>query len=1573
MSVKLETSFLEGGGELGALIRARDWASTPLGPPERWPQSLRSAVSILLPSKAQIVLFWGPDLVTFYNDAYRPVFGMKHPGALGLPAREAWSELWHHGLGALFEGVLRTGEAFGAQNRLFILERHGYPEETYFDVSYDPVRDESGEVGGIFCIVSETTGRVLGERRLHTLRDLGVRTANARSAEEACTQSITSLAGNPYDIPFALLYLLTADETPPFPAGGTVDTHDLKDPALWPWAGVMADGSSHVVDVPAGLSPLPSGAWSRPPVQAAVLPLAGAGEVGTVGFLVVGLNPYRDFDEEYRGFLELVARQITAGIANARAYDEERKRAEALARIDQTKTAFFSNVSHEFRTPLTLMLGPLRDLLARSEDRPAAEREPVELAHRNALRLLKLVNTLLDFSRIEAGRLEATYEPTDLSGFTVELASVFRSTIETAGLRLVVDCPPLDTRVHVDREMWEKIVYNLLSNAFKFTFEGGIVVRIRAQSQSVVLTVSDTGTGIPAAELPHLFERFHRVKGARARTFDGSGIGLALVQELIRLHGGTVRVESTVDRGTTFFVTLPLGTAHLPSDRLSAAPTRTPVAPRSEAWLQEVAGWIPMSESETPPSHRSRPRILLADDNADMREYLRRLLSDHYEVEVVGDGAAALTAARRDPPDLILTDVMMPGMDGLELASRLRTEPQLKTVPVIMLSARAGEEARSEGWQAGADDYLVKPFSAGELLTRVAARLELSRLQQRVRHERAELADVMRQTPVPTAVMRGPDLIFEMANASFRAAVGDRDLIGQPLLAALPELEGQGIDQQLLEVIRSGKPHVKRERLIRLERGGQLENTYWTMAFAPLRDPDGEIQRVIVIGSEFTSEMQAREAIQRSETRYRTIFDVAGVAIWEEDFSEVKRALEALRESGVVDFRRYFAEHPEFVRQAIGMVRILDVNPAAFRMYGARDKQELLRSLHQIFLPETEPVFAEELLAIAEGKSSFGSEATGRNLQGERMDVLFTMAFPPSDPELRSVLVTVMDITERKRAERALREEAHTLETLYRLGQTLAAEPRVQCTVQSITDAATELSGARYGAFFYNGSSEAGEADMLYTSSGAPREVFDDVGLRYKTGLFASTFTGQAPVRLHDVTRDPRYSRKAPQRGPPEGPLPVRSYLAVPVVSRFGEVIGGLFLGHPEVGVFTERTERVVSGIAAQAAVAIDNARLHDQRLQLIDQLREADRRKDEFLATLSHELRNPLAPLRNSLHLLQLAGSGGPAAPIREMMERQVNHLVRLVDDLLEMSRISRGTFELRKERVALGSIIQNAIETSDPLIQNAGHRLTVVLPEENLWVDGDPVRLAQILANLLNNAAKYTEAGGEIRIVTRREGSGAIISVRDNGAGISPDALPRLFEMFSRGDRGTGRDQGGLGIGLALARRLVEMHGGSISATSDGIGRGSEFIVRLPLAANQSGEDDLSIAGAPAIPRKRILVVDDNRDSAESLGMLLEFLGADVKVALDGPGALEAYERYDPAVVLLDIGMPGMDGYEVARRIRTDFPNRDTAIVALTGWGQEEDRRRARAAGFDHHLIKPADVGALQALLGSLGGVPN
>jgi PAS domain S-box-containing protein len=454
-------------------------------------------------------------------------------------------------------------------------------------------------------------------------------------------------------------------------------------------------------------------------------------------------------------FITAEGRDITEKKAHEREIARQR---EELAELDELKTQFFANISHEFRTPLTLMMGPLEDAMASSEKLSASNRERMELAHRNSLRLLKLVNTLLDFSRIEAGRVHASYEPTDLATFTAGLASVFRSAIERAGLRLLINCPQMVEPVYLDREMWEKIVFNLLSNAFKFTLEGEIEVSVRSANGLVELAVRDTGTGIPPQELPHLFQRFYRVKGAQGRTFEGSGIGLALVQELAQLHGGTVRVESELEHGSTFIVTVPIGKDHLPADRIGAQRTLTSTGLRGEAYVQEALRWLPESQSlsqdlqvATLPSSpgplqtsigegERRSCILLADDNADMREYLERLLSEQYEVVAVADGESALSSARERRPDLILSDIMMPRLNGIEVLRSVRAEESLKNIPVILLTARAGEESRIEGLASGADDYLVKPFSARELLARISSNLAIAR----IRGEAAELERKLR-------------------------------------------------------------------------------------------------------------------------------------------------------------------------------------------------------------------------------------------------------------------------------------------------------------------------------------------------------------------------------------------------------------------------------------------------------------------------------------------------------------------------------------------------------------------------------------------------------------------------------------------------------------------------------------------------------------------------------------------------------------------------------------------------------------------------------------------------------------
>ena len=751
----VDLSFLKGGGEMGERMRVFDWSSSPVGPATEWPASLKTAVSICIGSRYPIVLWWGqPAYTMFYNDGYVPILGVtKHPGWLGRSGQECWKEIWST-VGPMLDSVFATGVATWSEDLLLVMDRNLPREETYFTFSYSPIHGDADKVDGIFCACYETTGRVVGERRLQTLRDLGRTVIEVKSADEACDVAVKTLAANPYDIPFALVYLLDDDAkqarlvcSSGLEAGeaGAPELIALTDSDGWPVGRVFETGAVEAVsDLASRFGSITGGPWPEPCEKAVVLPIAASGYGKPIGFLVTGLSPRRIVDGEYQSFLDLIAGHISTAVANARAYEEERKRAEALAEIDRAKTAFFSNVSHEFRTPLTLMLGPLEDILANKWLTPQMT-ERLQVAYRNSIRLLKLVNTLLDFSRIEAGRVDAVFEAVDLEPFTTELASMFRSATEKAALNLLVNCSPIERDTYVDREMWEKIVFNLLSNAFKFTFEGEIVVTLRDLGESVELEVSDTGTGIPEDELAHLFERFHRVKDARGRSYEGSGIGLALVQELVKLHGGSVRVESELDRGSTFTVSIPTGSAHLPAERLGGKRKLEATSLRSEVWVDEVLKWLPDTHEgvnglhgldsvpaavSTTVTDQPRARILLADDNADMREYLRRLLAPKYDVVAVPDGETALGFARYEDFDLVLSDVMMPKLDGFGLLKALRADERTLTIPFILLSARAGEEAHVEGLGAGADDYLVKPFSARELLVRVEAHLNLQRIRR---------------------------------------------------------------------------------------------------------------------------------------------------------------------------------------------------------------------------------------------------------------------------------------------------------------------------------------------------------------------------------------------------------------------------------------------------------------------------------------------------------------------------------------------------------------------------------------------------------------------------------------------------------------------------------------------------------------------------------------------------------------------------------------------------------------------------------------------------------------------------
>ncbi|MGH7105989.1 MAG: ATP-binding protein, partial [Acetobacteraceae bacterium] len=1141
-----------------------------------------------------MAIYWGTALALLYNDEWRPIPGEKHPAALGRPGREVWPEIWTT-IGPLFEHVQLTGEGIRQRDQLLPMHRHGYTEECYFDFTFSPIRGEDGSVVGIFNAVVETTFRVIEERRARQLQELAARLRGKRSIETTCQSAAAALEDAAADVPFVLFYLLdrgrarlAARAGASLPCTLCPDVFELNDTgAVW---ARRSQGDRDDLQLVGSLRAragcdVQGTAWPEPIDQAVLVPLRSP-QSPPVGLLIAGLSPRHALDPGYRSYLTRIAGQLSTAIQDAEAYETERRRAEALAEIDRAKTAFFSNVSHEFRTPLTLIMGPLEEAVA-SPETPPPLRDQLELAHRNSLRLQKLVNGLLDFSQIEAGRMQASYEPTDLAALTADLASTFRSAMERAGLQFEVDCPPLGEPVHVDQEMWEKIVLNLLSNTLKFTFHGTITVRLRRERDCAVLEVSDTGVGVPESELPRLFERFHRVEGTAARTQEGSGIGLALVQELVKLHGGGVEAASKIGSGTTFSIRIPLGIAHLPADRIKAPRSLTSTAVGAQPFVQEALRWIPSSSGEvTSPmpalftgqaftardqrfANTAGARIVFSDDNADMRAYIRDLLSPMYAVESVVDGQEALEAARRERPDLIISDVMMPRLDGLSLLKALRADESLRDVPVILLSARAGEEARVEGLDAGADDYLVKPFFARELLARVGALLELTRMRRENEERFREREEQLR-----------------LATEAAEVGLWDVDTVTDTLF---------------------WPPRVK-------EMFGILPDVPVTMAdfYAGLHPDDRER----------TIEAFAAAA----DPERRALYDIEYRTIGKED----------------------------------GRIRWV----------------------------------------AAKGRGIF--DYSGRCIR---------------------VIGTAIDISARKRM------EAHLASLAREREQLLEAERAARAEAES------------------------------------------------------------------------------------------------------------------------------------------------------------ANHLKDEFLATVSHELRTPLSAVVSWSRVLQKKFEGGDAQLHRglSIIVDNARLQAQIISDLLDMSRIVSGKVQLELVPADLEQLIENAVEGQRPSADAKRISLSIDSNGEPVIAEVDATRLQQVLWNLLSNAIKFTPEDGRVCIQMRRRTDWVDLIVRDTGIGIPADFLLHVFDRFRQAEGGKGRHFGGLGLGLAIVKQLVELHGGTVYASSDGEGRGSTFTVRLPTIEKHFEEhaaphDDAEPVGIEALSGMRILAVEDDAAMLEVLARVLTEYGANV-----------------------------------------------------------------------------------------------
>jgi len=1267
-----DLSWLSGGGEMGELIRSMDWSATPLGPVQHWPQSLRTSVSLCLSSTFPILVAWGPDDIQIYNDAYRPICGAKHPESMGAPFKVCW-ETALPVVGGAFDRA-HGGEGVYIRDQRMFLDRYGYLEEAFMTFSFSPIRVESGEVGGIFHPITESTAQVLNARRTQSLRDLTAGIGEARTVAELGLETASQHARHAplaLDLPFLMLYQFDADSGALrlCAASGLDDAAALAPPHAqigeaggWPFAQALQTMAAQRCTVPAAFGAYACEPYPQAPSDALVLPVTVAGQAQPFGFVVAGVSACRALDADYLHFYDMLAAAFSTAIGNVLAYEQEQRRAAALAEIDRAKTAFFSNVSHEFRTPLTLILGPLDDALADTEEPLGPrQRNRIDVTNRNALRLLKLVNSLLDFSRIEAGRVQASYTPVDLALLTADLASVFTSAMEKGGLTYTVQMEPLGDAVYVDHDMWEKIVFNLLSNAFKFTLHGSVAVDLRRCGERARLTVRDTGTGVAADELPRLFERFHRIEGTQGRTYEGTGIGLALIQELIKLHGGTIAVVSEPGVGTEFTVELPFGSSHLPPERIAAQAPQPAYGRMGAAFVEEALHWLPdEAPADVPengdagdagavddnaagaPRIARKPVIVVADDNSDMRAYIKSLLERDAIVETCADGEAAYAAILRRMPDLLVSDVMMPHLDGFGLIAKIRANADVKDLPIMLLSARAGEEAKVEGLQAGADDYIVKPFAANELLARVQAQLELLRRRR-----------------------------------------------------------------------------------------------------------------------------DANDALREREAYFRDLVDTSPAILWITD-----------------------ADHQcTYLSQ---------------RWY----------------------------------------DYTGRE--------------PQQDLGLGWLGAVHRDDVERTRT--------------------------------AFIDAASQ----------------------------------------------------QLPFIIDYRLRD-----------------------------RDGEYRWMIDAGMPR---------RVEGGSAAGYVGTVFD--IHERKM-LAAELSQANRLQREFLVTLAHELRNPLAPIRSGLEVMRTAHSGNAATDkIRAMMERQVAHLVHLVDDLLDLARIAQGKDVLQRAPALLADVVAMGVEISMPLIEGKQHRFDVSVPAQPVPLDVDAHRIAQVIGNLLNNAAKYTPAHGAIAL-RAAIGDGMLdIAVSDNGIGIADTAIGTVFELYTQVAGSERHAQGGLGIGLNLVRRLVELHGGTVHAASAGAGQGSTFSVRLPLLQSVSPEQaqqperepaaaatGMADAGAGAVAAGlRILVVDDNGDAADSLAALLEILGHTLAVVHDGEQALARAAQFRPDAVFLDLGLPGISGYDVARALRA-MPELDgVTLAALTGWGGEADRQRTREAGFDHHLTKPVGFDAMTALLGAV-----
>ncbi len=1386
-----DEQFLAGGGEMGILIRAFDWTKTSLGEVKNWPQSLKTCVRIILTSRQPMFVWWGKELINIYNDAYLSIIGGKHPDALGKPASYVWSEIWDQ-VGPRAATVMENNEGTYDEALLLIMERNGYPEETYYTFSYSPVPGDNGGTDGIICANTDDTDRIIDARQLRTLKDLGKYIIDCKGNSEVYERTIKVLQQNTQDFPAAVIYEVTEEGRllqqvkkylADLPQNFTPETINLEERGekLKVLKQVIETSKIGVIDnLIETYGDLPKGPWAQSPDKFVVIPIKHSSQKIPFAILGVTLNPYRLADEKYTSFFQLVADQLATGLANVHAYEEERKRAEALAEIDKAKTVFFSNISHEFRTPLTLMLGPLEDLMhAPGNSFSLQQKENIETTHRNAMRLLRLVNSLLDFSRIEAGRGNAHFQPVNLAAFTKELSGSFQSILEKAGLQLEIECLE-KLEVYVDKEMWEKIVFNLLSNAFKYTLQGKVTICMKEENDQAVLSVKDTGVGIPTNELPKMFDRFHRVANTVGRSYEGTGIGLSLVNELVKLHHGTITVDSVEGEGSEFIISIPMGKNHLNPNEIIVASEETTHEVLPEVYVQEAVAAIKNRREDATDNTDSttiygrNEKVLIVDDNSDMRTYIEHLLDNFFFTATASNGKEALEKVENFRPDIIITDIMMPVMDGIELLQHLKTNPKTAALPVIFLSARAGEEAKIEGLEVGADDYLVKPFSSKELIARIKSHLKITQTR---RHLQLQLNNLLIQAPIAVCILNGPDFVVELANERMLELWGKdaAQVMNKPLFDAMPDVKGQGFEALLDNVYQKGERFVANELPLTVTKKGESRDGYVKFVYEPLRNEEGKVTSIMVLADDITLTVNARKLIEESNERQKLAIEAAQMGTFEWDLVE-KEFIYSERLAKIFGYK----EPKGLTQESFSKL----IHPA--------DAEVRKKALEKAF--ETGTLFYEARFILVD-----------RTIHWVRLN---GKVFYENEVPVR-MYGTTIDITDHKLVK-------DTLERKVEEGTSLLNTKKEEL----------QLSEDRY----YKMTDEVQDYAILLLDKDGTIMNWNK-GAQNIKGYIEKEIVGKHMREFYlEEDRNTLLPEKLINHAATTGRAMQEGYRRKKDGSRFwaSVVITALHDKANNVIGFSKVTRDLTEIKLAEDKLKQYTAELEFQNKEL-----------EQFAYIASHDLQEPLRKIQIFSQLLHHNISDKEAVDkYYAKIVTSAQRMGELIKSVLNYSKLIKAEVEF--EPSDLNLILENVKNDFELVI---AEKEAIIKSDPLPVIAGIPLQLSQLFYNIIGNSLKFTTTKPMISIKTRIVQQNKIegfdgmayqnkkyteLVFKDNGIGFEQQYADQIFTIFQR--LHNNQSFPGTGIGLALCKKIIDNHYGYIRVESTPE-KGSSFYIYLPL----------------------------------------------------------------------------------------------------------------------------------------------